>query len=86
MRHKANTDRRCWKCRHSIPQPFQLNSFQLKLVRPPVPGDISICAACGAFGIFNGLLQVEKPDASMMRQITNTPEIMKMQADILARL
>lgn len=76
----------CWKCHAPIPKPFQMNSLEMRFARPPMPGDISICAACGAFGIFNGLLQVEAPDAAIMKRIMATEELMKMQADILARL
>lgn len=77
---------RCWKCDIPIPVPFQMNSAEMRFARPPMPGDLSICAACGAFGVFDGLLLVRKPSVTEMKAITATPEVMKMQADILARL
>jgi hypothetical protein len=82
---QPGNDRICWKCREKIPDAHQLNSIEMMFARPPVPGDISICGSCGAFAIFNGLLQLEKPDAVKMRQITNTPELMDAQARILER-
>lgn len=82
----ANQNRRCWKCKIPIPEPFQLNSVEMRFARPPMPGDISICAGCGAFGIFNGLLVVEKPDLVMMRRIMATERLVRMQKEILDRL
>jgi hypothetical protein len=77
---------RCWKCNHPIPKPFQMNSLEMKLARPPMPGDISICAACGAFGVFDELLHVRVPTLEEIRSINGTEELMRMQAEILARL
>lgn len=62
-----------------------MNSLEMRNLRVEHPGDISICGGCGAFGIFNGLMQIMKPDKIMMRKIHNTPELMEMQAQILGR-
>jgi hypothetical protein len=64
-----------------------MNTLEMReMPREPIPGDVSICGGCGAFGVFNGLLQIEKPDTRVMRRIYNTPELMEMQAQILGRL
>lgn len=75
----------CWKCKERIPDHFQMNSVEMRFQRPPMPGDISMCGGCGAFSVFNGLLQLEKPDVAKMHQIMNTPELMDMQARLVAR-
>jgi hypothetical protein len=75
----------CWKCHENIPDAFQMNSMEMRFLRPPMPGDISMCGSCGAFSVFNGLLQLEKPDVRMMRAISNTPELMDMQERLVKR-
>lgn len=63
-----------------------MNSVEMRInPRLPTPGDISCCGGCGAFSIFNGLLQLEKPDKLTMQTIENTPELMDMQARMLGR-
>jgi hypothetical protein len=64
-----------------------MNTLEMRQnASPPKPGDISICGGCGAFGIFNGELNIERPSRDMWRKIYNTPELMEMQSQILGRL
>ncbi len=86
MKEKRANVNICWKCGEKLPDHFQMNSAEMRAVpRRPLPGDISCCGGCGAFSIFNGLLQLEKPDTRAMRAIYNTPELMDMQARMLQR-
>ena len=64
-----------------------MNSLEMRSpVRPPIPGDISICGGCGAFGVFNGLLQIEKPSRDMLKACFENAELMEMREQILGRL
>jgi hypothetical protein len=80
-----NDIQRCWECNHPIPKLVHLNSVHMLMTRLPKPGDVSICAACGAFGVFDSLLQVVKPTLQEMQAIMNTPELVTMQAKLLTR-
>jgi hypothetical protein len=51
----------------------------------PVPGDISICGACGAFHEFDGLLNLIKPSPARMRAIKNTPALQDLQERLIKR-
>lgn len=76
----------CWNCGEKLPDHFQMNTVEMRInPRLPLPGDISCCGGCGYFSIFNGLLQLERPDPATMRAIMNTPALMDMQARMLAR-
>jgi hypothetical protein len=75
----------CWECHEQLPDHFQMNSLELKLQRPPIPGDISICGGCGAFSVFDGLLHLARPSPSVMTAIMNTPELMDLQTRLVKR-
>jgi len=57
----------------------------MKEAREPRAGDISICGACGKFGIYLPSLDIVEPPAEIMRIIENTPEIMAMRDALIHR-
>lgn len=79
--------RRCpyKNCNAPSPDPFQLNSIEMRFARPPIAGDISICGACGRFAIYDTILQLHLPDSATMARIENTPQLMDLQQRILHR-
>jgi len=85
MGNLGDVEDRCWKCKELLNDDLQMNSLEMRLVRPPVPGDISMCGGCGAFLVFDGLLHRIKPSLSTMLAIMNTPELMDMQARLVKR-
>lgn len=77
--------RRCWNCRYPQREDIQLNSLEMRETRTPRAGDISICGACGKFGIYLPDLTIAEPPPAVMQVIENTPELMKMQHDLMKR-
>ena len=70
----------CWKCHELLKKHMHMNTIEMREnARPPLPGDITICGGCGEFSIFDGLLQLRKPDPMEERAIKNTPALMDMQ-------
>jgi hypothetical protein len=75
----------CWKCHEKLTDHFMMNSVEKRVLRPPVPGDLSMCGGCGAFSEFDGLLHLVKPSLDKMKAIINTPQLMDMQARLIKR-
>jgi hypothetical protein len=77
--------RRCWKCNYPQREDIQLNTLEMKEQRFPRPGDISICGACGSFGVYMPDLTIMEPPNAVMEVIENTPELMEMQRQLMSR-
>lgn len=61
-------DNNCWSCGHqfSAASDFVTN-------KPPSPGDVSVCIACAAPGIFRSDLTVGKPSPEEMEELLADP-------------
>lgn len=77
--------KRCWKCNYPQKEDIPLNSREMRENRPPRAGDISICGACGSFGIYMPDFTIMEPPSAVMEVINNTPEILTMRDQLMGR-
>jgi hypothetical protein len=76
------------RCGAVLPgQPMQMNSLEIRELRPPQAGDIAICAACGRIMIFIGVgYSVRNPSKTEAKLIGANEEVMRIRESIVQRL